>query len=258
MSNSCNWADPLHKKKKKLSHERLLWWFLSGFVDFLPTYNHQIQQRFPTLPLLQLSLDIERLPGFSRGASWGWYCRGLVCVGPFGWSLGTFGCCLRWRGRGGVFGAATPAYWSSHNAVLPCAEEEICGLIMMKHNSSLQHTVILPVYCFQRALLYYFAERSVISTVDGRRNLITAWMLLHCFMRTKCICVYNLPGNIKAHGLLLARDSHAGHFGYHFRVHFIVRRISVFSFKRTEEQNCTVAHKQSQSWVTVGNAFFPI
>lgn len=41
--------------------------------------------------------------------------------------------------------------------------------------------------------------------------------------------VCQVPRNFKARGLLLARDSHAGHFGYHFRVQFTVRSISAFS-----------------------------
>jgi len=47
-----------------------------------------------------------------------------------------------------------------------------------------------------------------------------------------------VPGNIKAHGLLLARDGHAGHFGDHFRVQFIVSRVSAFSYG--QERNTTV------------------
>lgn len=53
---------------------------LSDFVHSRPTYNHQIQQRFATLPLLQLSLDIDRVPGLSRGTGWGRYCRGFFPI----------------------------------------------------------------------------------------------------------------------------------------------------------------------------------
>lgn len=62
-----------------------------------------------------------------------------------------------------------------------------------------------------------------------------------------CLCadVYiQVPGNIKAHGLLLARDGHAGHFGYHFRVQFIVSHISVFRYG--EQRNTMYTNVQTK------------
>lgn len=59
-----------------LTLQRLLQWF----VHFLPTYNHQIQQWFATLPLLQLGLDVDRLLALSRGAAWGRSGQGLFPV----------------------------------------------------------------------------------------------------------------------------------------------------------------------------------
>lgn len=104
-----------------LTLQRLLQWF----VHFLPTYNHQIQQWFATLPLLQLGLDVDRLLALSRGAAWSRSGRGLLPIWPLGRSLGTLGRGLRGCAHGGAFRAPAPADLSGGDTVLPCAEEGI-------------------------------------------------------------------------------------------------------------------------------------
>lgn len=55
-----------------------------------------------------------------------------------------------------------------------------------------------------------------------------------------------VPGDIKAHGLLLARDGHASHLRYNFRVQFVVRWISTFGWReRNKTQKMFLKHRQT-------------
>lgn len=102
---------------------------------FLPTYNHQIQQRFAALPLLQLGLDVDGLPGLPRGASRGGRGRRrLVPVGASGRRLGPPGRAVRGGQSAGVLGAAASACWAGHDPVLPSAgERRWAGYVWLKH-----------------------------------------------------------------------------------------------------------------------------
>lgn len=57
----------------------------------------------------------------------------------------------------------------------------------------------------------------------------------------------HVPWHIKAHGLLLSGDSHAGHFGNHLRVQLDLRGVSVFSYgehgKLQSHMNTFMTHK---------------
>lgn len=83
----------------------------------LLTYNDQIQQSFAALPLLQLSLDVDGLPGLPGAARCGNH-GGVVPICPFGRGLLLFGCSLGGGGRGEVLGASAAAA-----TVLRCAED---------------------------------------------------------------------------------------------------------------------------------------
>lgn len=133
------------------------------------TYNHQIQQGFGALPLLQLSLDVEGLPGLPGAARRGDR-GGVLPVCPFGRGLLLLGCSLAGRGHSEGLGAPPAAA-----PVLPCAEDA---------TQRVSNTL-----------------KTDILSVPG--------------MKTE-----RVPRNVEAHGLLLARDGHAGHFGDHLTLHF--------------------------------------
>lgn len=105
--------------------------FLS--ISFLPTYNHQIEQRFAALPLLQLGLDVDHLPALPRGAARGGDGGRLVPIGAPGRSLGTPGRGLGGRGRRWDFRAPSATHLSGGDAVLACTAATNRKNIRPKH-----------------------------------------------------------------------------------------------------------------------------
>lgn len=103
-------------------------------ISFLPTYNHQIEQRFAALPLLQLGLDVDRLPALPRGAARGGGGGRLVPVGAPGRGVGTSGRGLRGRGHGWDFGAHATTHLSGGDAVLASTGETNTKHIRPKHD----------------------------------------------------------------------------------------------------------------------------